>query len=269
MSRILKRPMFRKGGEVMEGIMTGIKPRQNYSLGQRVEGYKDVLKAATQGASTGPDALTRFLLELGPSLVGGESAGGTKLQEILGSTQKPMQNYFAALDKKAQQEKSIGLQAGMLGIKGEQAFEQAKAKAKEKYLKDLSPDRYYGKLVDERTSGAGKLKSFDLATIDLAYPRKTAAFDAYILPELKRTKDPKGQEINARLDGFVPYDKKTKQFNYDEMKAGLIYYDLTQKVFIERVPESKDKDGNIIEEGGYFTYSPITYERTKLRGLES
>ena len=39
MSRILKRPMFRKGGEVMEGIMTGIKPRQNYNLGKRVEDY--------------------------------------------------------------------------------------------------------------------------------------------------------------------------------------------------------------------------------------
>lgn len=33
MSRILKRPMFRKGGEVMEGIMTGIKPRKNYANG--------------------------------------------------------------------------------------------------------------------------------------------------------------------------------------------------------------------------------------------
>ena len=30
MSRILKRPMFRKGGEVMEGIMTGIKPRKMF-----------------------------------------------------------------------------------------------------------------------------------------------------------------------------------------------------------------------------------------------
>ena len=57
MSRILKRPMFRKGGEVMEGIMTGIKPRQNYSLGQRVEDYKNVLRAATaRSPSTGPDA---------------------------------------------------------------------------------------------------------------------------------------------------------------------------------------------------------------------
>ena len=32
MSRILKRPMFRKGGEVMEGIMTGIKPRENFAI---------------------------------------------------------------------------------------------------------------------------------------------------------------------------------------------------------------------------------------------
>ena len=31
MSRTLKRPMFRKGGEVMEGVMTGIKPRKMFS----------------------------------------------------------------------------------------------------------------------------------------------------------------------------------------------------------------------------------------------
>ena len=31
MSRILKRPMFRKGGNVMEGVMTGIVDRENHA----------------------------------------------------------------------------------------------------------------------------------------------------------------------------------------------------------------------------------------------
>ena len=130
MSRILKRPMFRKGGEVMEGIMTGIKPRQNYQSGAlaKAQDYNKILTAATQGASTGPDALTQFLLRTGQNLIGGQSAGGTKLQEIVGSTNEPMENYFKELQKKAQQEKQIGLQAAMLGIKGQQGEDLAKLK---------------------------------------------------------------------------------------------------------------------------------------------
>jgi len=31
MNRILKRPMFRKGGNVMEGVMTGIVDRENHA----------------------------------------------------------------------------------------------------------------------------------------------------------------------------------------------------------------------------------------------
>ena len=112
MSRILKRPMFRKGGEVMEGIMTGIKPRQNYALGDRVENYKNVLRAATQGASTGPDALTQFLLRTGQNLIGGESAGGTKLQEIVGSTTNLwkiiLKIYKEKLNKKNQLDYKLG-----------------------------------------------------------------------------------------------------------------------------------------------------------------
>jgi hypothetical protein len=263
MSRILKRPMFRKGGEVMEGIMTGIKPRQNYALGERVEEYQNVLRSS-MGQPVGGDPLARFLIETGQGLVGGAGADrGSKLAEILGATEKPTQNLFAALDKKAASDRSVNLQGAILGIKGQQAIDIAKAKSKDKFLKDLSPDRYYKKLVDERTSAGGKLKSFEIPTIDLKFPRKTAEFDAYVLPQLRKTKDPKGQQILSRLDGFVPYSKKEGTFDYGSMKAGLIYYDLLQKVFIERVPASED------EEGGYFTYNPNNYERTKLRGLES
>ena len=43
MSRTLKRPMFRKGGEVMEGIMTGIKPREMFrDKGMSEEMFKNV-----------------------------------------------------------------------------------------------------------------------------------------------------------------------------------------------------------------------------------
>jgi len=245
MSRILKRPMFRKGGEVMEGIMTGIKPRQNYSLGQRVEGYKDVLRAATQGASTGPDALTRFLLELGPSLVGGESAGGTKLQEILGATQKPMQNYFASLDKKAQQEKSIGLQAGMLGIKSQQDID--KAKAQSQFQKDYSPDRKEYELFKEYSNP--NVKNFK-KSIRQMYPKSMAKFDAKTSLNLDNVEEFKGKNVQifpSKISG------SKVQFNYDEMIPGTIYFrpDQQNSVF-ERDPEN-----NVIIQYNIFTGKKI------------
>ena len=245
MSRILKRPMFRKGGEVMEGIMTGIKPRQNYSLGQRVEGYKDVLRAATQGTSTGPDALTRFLLELGPSLVGGESAGGTKLQEILGSTQKPMQNYFAALDKKAQQEKSIGLQAGMLGIKGQQDID--KAKAQSQFQKEFSPDRKEYELFKEYSNPNVKNIKKSIRQI---YPKSMAKFDAKTSLNLDNVEEFKGKNVQifpSKISG------SKVQFNFDEMIPGTIYFrpDQQNSVF-ERDPEN-----NVIIQYNIFTGKKI------------
>ncbi len=233
MSRILKRPMFRKGGEVMEGIMTGIKPRQNYSLGQRVEDYKNVLRSATQGVSTGPDALTRFLLETGQNLVAGESAGGSKLQEILGSTNKPMQNYFAALDKKAAQEKSIGLQAGMLGIKGQQAIDIAKAKNKDKFQKEFSDSRQEFELIKEFTKDSKGFKK----SLNQLYPQQMAKFIAKTSKNLDNIDAFKGKNVQK----FPHKISGTKaQFNFDEMIPGTIYFrpDQANSVF-ERDPENQ------------------------------
>ena len=107
MSVTLKRPMFRKGGQVMEGIMTGIKPRESFDekgmSNEMAEQLKNVqqrvnLIDAISGAGASPlgDPLTQFLLQTGQNLIGGTAAGGTKLQEIVGATKDPLNKAIKA-----------------------------------------------------------------------------------------------------------------------------------------------------------------------------
>jgi len=245
MSRILKRPMFRKGGEVMEGIMTGIKPRQNYSLAGRVEDYKNVMRAATAGPSTGPDALTQFLLRTGQNLIGGQSAGGTKLQEIVGSTNEPMENYFKELQKKAQQEKQIGLQAAMLGIKGQQGEDLAKLKrlGESGYLKKEPLSRIksnYLERYSKQTQDWIKSGGYGNAPIQAIpkYQENLSDFNTYYRPNLNKIKNFEGKNV-----AIFPHTTKRTDvtFNKEDMVAGTLYYKPDQKNFMyERVI---DEDG--------------------------
>jgi len=231
MSKILKRPMFRKGGEVMEGIMTGIKPRQKYNLAGRVEDYKSILRQASAGPGSS-DPLARFLIETGQGLVGGVGADrGSKLAEILGATEKPTQNLFATLDKKAAQDRQIGIQAGLLGIKGQQQIDIAKAKGKNNLQKEYSPSNLRDRLFLERSKETKGFKK----DIKQLKPYVTSTFDAITRNQLKSMEPFQGKNIS-----YMPHQIRGDDVQYDvnKMMPGTVYFRPDQELFVfERDPE--------------------------------
>ena len=79
--RPLNRPMFRNGGPIKEGIMSGMQDRPGYSVGSKVGGFFTNLfkKSAPTGTVAASQATKK------PSVV---SAAGSKLKELFtGSTQ--------------------------------------------------------------------------------------------------------------------------------------------------------------------------------------
>ena len=73
MARILRRPMFRKGGSTNEGIMHGLVNRRGYEEGTQLDQYIEEYK---QQLSKVPIPKTSFPMgQVGLNLVSGQYAG--------------------------------------------------------------------------------------------------------------------------------------------------------------------------------------------------
>jgi hypothetical protein len=127
MSRILKRPMFRKGGEVMEGIMTGIKPRKNYADGKtREEIFAEAISGLTPeaqkyaqsmsqlaglGRTSNQDLLTNVLIQGGLRGMSTAGKGGT-LANLAAAFEAPVGQAL----KQRQANKMLDIQGAMKGL---------------------------------------------------------------------------------------------------------------------------------------------------------
>jgi len=136
MSRILKRPMFRIGGQANEeGIISMATPRKNYQTGgYDMEAIEKVKRAYRDAAGPGPntrDSLNDLLISGGLNLLSGRGAG----KGTLGAVAESFKDPYAAFAKSTAGEdafkRQLDIAAVTQGITSQDAERLARIKVKQ------------------------------------------------------------------------------------------------------------------------------------------
>jgi hypothetical protein len=168
MSKVFRRPMFRKGGNVGEGIMTGIVDREQYANGPNMfdiagprtmdsgapkainqsidipdlgtiteRNVKALLEQA--GPSEAYDPLTSFLLQYGPAAA--KQTGGGTFANLIAAAEKPVASLIEAKAKESDFLRSLRTQAAGAAIKERSELESAERdRLFRKELADMQAD---------------------------------------------------------------------------------------------------------------------------------
>jgi hypothetical protein len=261
MSKIFRRPMFRKGGNVGEGIMTGIVDRDNYEVGGSAS--ERLMKVMQDYPVQTVDPIAQFLIQGGLRGLSQTGGGGT-LGNLAKAFEEPTEKLFTNLGAQDKAKRDLALAGEQLDIEQDYAKDIAKIKATTEsgLQKDYSDQRAYETAMEARIDSKNSLKSFDKPNLFQKYPEQTAEYDYLIKRNLRNqaSTNTKAAEIyqNSR---YLPYDTKRETFVYDDLMPGIYYYNPEQKVFVTRVPDTET------EEGGLFKVNPYNFTMQKLPTL--
>ena len=291
--KTLKRPMFRKGGEVGGGIMTGVM-RENYENGTPRERYEAIVKKYAQPAI---DPVSQLLIQGGLRGMSQTGGGGT-LGNLAMAFEQPTSQLFQNL----QRQKDVKRETELAGLEMDLAEEDRQKRiAREDKLRGEDIAR-----EDKNIEGAqkfeldvlGKKQKFEASQseLDRQLKRETQTVGSSLQkdysPEriyfesFQKYTDPKaagyitsiqqeypeafaefaayiGPSIRQNDDlrggfiGILPNQKKGKsrQYKFEEMIPGGIYFKPDTKRLYER-----DSEQNILIE-----YDP--YSGKKLREI--
>ena len=239
MSRILKRPMFRKGGSTNKGIMHGLVDRKGYAEGT----YKERALEALRTEAPRDTSLYEMLIGGGLNLVGGGGSGEGLMANIARSYKNPSEEFFKAQQARREYDRKLEQTAGQIGLEQEFAMEKIAAqKADDKsplynvYLKQAIEDGYDGpeaqRIADYQTiykqqiqDAVGRESLGGILEFDLQDQKATKK-------QLPKLKNQVGKVF------FDPYDGKFKvltikngQLGFDEFSSvgNIVIPDLTKE----------------------------------------
>jgi len=234
MNRIMKRPMFRKGGSAGEGITSGLAPRQNYQDGESVQPFDlrnatmeqlraEAQKQGFQAPPMQPDrSLGNFKIDFGLDLLS-RSPSGNIFQTAGAAAKEPFANFRAsraaynkgindrAINKYNSESDMfktlIGAQADILGSDG--GSKQYRDIVISQKLEEIIPKIY--EIQDKVDNGTATDE--DIIQLDILKTQKNnftksnpvteGAIDIFI-------KSPDGQTIFAQIKERLQDDNKGK-----------------------------------------------------------
>jgi hypothetical protein len=248
MSKILKRPMFRKGGPAMSGIMSGIKPRQNYALGEDVQAYRDEFTEAYGSVPRGGvfDPITQLLIGFGQQAMT-EPSSGNVLRDLVKASKKPSETFFKAKSKEAADKRNVQLAATKFG------------------LTEAGKDRRLQKKIDATLEGKespeDKLKTnltseFFATYDDLGKAKNRAEFEVDIKGKMAEKFG--ASQVSFGLDK-ADIVKKAKQ----KKNVGKAFYNLEEGNITQVLPNGEVATFSLTELQGYDAPDTETMKKVK------
>jgi len=250
MSKVFRRPMFRKGGGAnMNGIMSGIQDRQNYQdagrVGELTKQNLDLLMQSDEGNKTF-DPLTTFLLQYGPALATARPTGGL-IGTAVGAAAKPIESMIA--EKRAQQKYLRDIKAGATKLAIEQAGKE-----------DILTKEIEGRKDIERIKAGAKPEKMDPLTATVL-EENVRTFGADNLPAAQAATKFQTElsgdfykKVGARAGGVLTFDiNDVEQRRQNEKilnkSVGKVFYDPFTNTYVK-----VSKVNNVI---GFDVYNTI------------
>ena len=249
MSRVFRRPMFRGGSTNMNGIMSGIKDRENYAEGTLADAEAAYKQKLTEKTQSGIDPVAKLLISGGLGALS-ENRGGGTLANIAMAFKDPSERLFADLENKDAAERAAELKALSFDVDSARTREQ-----RQQALKDIQDKRNFqvSLIKDER----------EYNKLGLADQRK---YDEGIRDEAREYAKLTLEEKREYDDKLI---KQGREFELEKLQAEIagqkeIYQSkLDDSTRAERMKEFREKyDGSEVQAS-----NRTDYEINKLEAL--